>query len=176
MAPGAQMEIETVAVEGDTRREGWLTEADVKTIKTDHILEAMQALRSGSASHRFAASTHYDVVLDDGTRLAPKAVFGVAASRALGRDVGPGDFNGGDKTACFRTIEAAGLTIKRKEASGQAPKKRGGRPSGRKPGGRTGASGGSIPPTHANLEDARATAPLTRWLIHAARFRQAPRR
>lgn len=107
-------------------------------------------------------------MLEDGTRLAPKAVFGMAAKRALRRDVRPGDFRGGDKTACFRAIEAAQFTIKRKEASGNASKKPRGRSSGTKSGGWISAGGKSIPPKHANLEDERATAPLTGWLIQAA--------
>lgn len=55
----------------------------------EHLFNAVQRLLAG-ADHGFGESTDYDVVLDDGTRLPPKAVFGLAASEALGYDVIPG--------------------------------------------------------------------------------------
>ena len=84
---------------------------DFERVKAEHIREAVQEILDGVVDHPFAESTDYDVVLEDGTRLAPKAVFGVAASRALGIAVRPRDFRGGEGTPCFRTIRAANLWI-----------------------------------------------------------------
>ena len=161
-----------MAEQADEPRDGWLTARDFRLVSAEHVREAVEELRNG-ATHCFAASIHYDVVLGDGMRLPPKAVFGVAASHALGREVRPRDFRGGDKTPCFRKVEAAGFTIESKKAGGKS--ERGGRRGKGKAGGASGVGGsgggGPISPTHANLEDVRATAPLTRWLVEAARSR-----
>ncbi|MDE2718827.1 MAG: HNH endonuclease [Chloroflexota bacterium] len=66
-------------------------------------------------------STDYDVLLADGRRLAPKALFGVAASRALNLDVRPAHFKGGEGTPCFRAIRAAEFRIVPKAADGNVP-------------------------------------------------------
>ena len=88
-----------------------LRREDFWRVNSEHIREAVQALLGGSEDHPFAESTDYDVLLDDGTRLAPKAVFGVAARRTLRLDLGPPHFKGGDDTPCFRFIRAAGFAI-----------------------------------------------------------------
>lgn len=44
--------------QADPQRGGWLTETDIKAVRSHHIREAVRALRSGSVSHGFAASTH----------------------------------------------------------------------------------------------------------------------
>ena len=99
----------------------WLTGEDFARVKAEHIQEAVRALLSGSVVHPFAKSTDYDVVLDDGMRLAPKAVFGIAARRALGIEVRPRDFRGGEGTPCFRTIRAAQFRIVPKQRGGGVP-------------------------------------------------------
>src|ERR1700723_771194 len=55
-------------------------------------------------SHRFAASTKYDVLFEK-RRYAPKAVVGVAASNVTGDSYGPYDFKGGLKSLCFWILQ-----------------------------------------------------------------------
>ena len=45
---------------------------------------------------------------DDGDRLPPKAVFGLAATRALGFEVRPEHFSAGHSQSCFRILRRAG--------------------------------------------------------------------
>jgi hypothetical protein len=93
--------------------------AMLEKVSADHIWRAVQALLSGHSKHPFGDSMDFDVVCDGGRRLAPKAVFGIAASEALGFDVLPKHFTGGIDTPCFRAIEAAGFEIVRKNAPGE---------------------------------------------------------
>jgi hypothetical protein len=72
---------------------------------------AVEQLRDPSFKHRFGPSVDFDLVLDTGERLPPKAVFGIAASAALGFEVQPKHFSGGRGTPCFRILEEAGFTI-----------------------------------------------------------------
>lgn len=99
-----------------------LSNSDFERVKRNHIRDAIRALKAGLENHPFAESTHYDVLLDSGRRLAPKAVFGVAARRALGLDLRPKHFRGGERTPCFRAIRAAGYKIVPKKKDGNMPK------------------------------------------------------
>ena len=72
---------------------------------------AVQQLAFQRVKHAFGESTDYDVVVDDELRLPPKAVFGLAASEALGFQVQPWQFRGGLDTRCFNTIMNAGYRI-----------------------------------------------------------------
>jgi predicted HNH restriction endonuclease len=56
-------------------------------------------------------------VLEDGLRLAPKAVFGIADSSALGYLVGPRNFAAGLGSTCFRILEEAGYRVVSKAAA-----------------------------------------------------------
>jgi 5-methylcytosine-specific restriction endonuclease McrA len=56
-------------------------------------------------------STTYDVVMPNGTRLAPKAVIGYAGQLAYGAPLLSEDFYGGEATPCFDRIRAAGLVL-----------------------------------------------------------------
>jgi 5-methylcytosine-specific restriction protein A len=85
-----------------------------------HLWNAIQQLVGSTAHHSFGDSIDFDVLLDDGTRLPPKAVFGVAATEALGFEVLPRHFSGGIGTPCFRALEAAGYQIVRKDDAGLA--------------------------------------------------------
>jgi hypothetical protein len=64
-----------------------LPASELARVSAEHLFIAVQRLVGGFADHDFGNSTHYDVLLDDGSRLAPKAVFGLAASQALGYPV-----------------------------------------------------------------------------------------
>ena len=86
----------------------------MKRIKQSDFRKAAQLLVEGKVEHRFADSTHYDVLLSNGRRLPPKALLGVAASRALNIEALPAHFRGGEGTPCFRILRAAGFRIVRK--------------------------------------------------------------
>lgn len=53
----------------------------------------------------------YDLLVDGGVRLAPKQVFALAASDALGFSVKPFHFTAGANTFCFQLLERAGYRI-----------------------------------------------------------------
>ena len=72
-----------------------------KGINQSHIFAAIEDLNNGVA-HAFGESTTYDV-LYEGRRYPPKAVVGLAAGKLTGQILGPYDFKGGLRTACFRT-------------------------------------------------------------------------
>ena len=99
----------------------WLTATDHEKVEKKYIREVVQVLLKGSTKHPFAESTGYDVLLEDGTRLAPKAVFGVAARRALNLDIRPSHFRGGEGTPCFRLTRTAGFAIVPKGGDGHVP-------------------------------------------------------
>lgn len=86
--------IERVLGRGETyaKPSGELLRREMDLVSPYYIWLAVEQLLSSSAKHHFLDSTGYDVVTDDGTRLPPKAVFGLAASEALGREVLPADF------------------------------------------------------------------------------------
>lgn len=82
-------------------------------VSGEHFLRAAQRLAAGDDDHRFGESKEYDLLFD-GHRLAPKAVFGLAASEALGFPVGPQNFTAGDGTLSFRMLRAHGYPIVKK--------------------------------------------------------------
>lgn len=78
----------------------------------EHIWNSVQRFLQGRVAHPFGPSTDYDLIADDGTRLPPKAVFGVALSMALGGiRIGPKHFSAGVNSPCFRLLRAAGYHI-----------------------------------------------------------------
>lgn len=96
-----------------------LPEADFDRVKPHHVWKAVEALRTRTDWAPYRPSIDYDVLLEDGVRLPPKAVFGGAASEALGFPVLPRHFSGGLGTACLAAIEEAGFAIVSK--SGEQP-------------------------------------------------------
>jgi hypothetical protein len=84
---------------------------ELNKVRPEHVWEAVQLLIAGYPDHPFAPSTDYDIVTDEGNRLPPKAVFGIAAKLALGYEVGPAHFTAGLSSPCFRSIEDAGYRI-----------------------------------------------------------------
>jgi hypothetical protein len=90
-------------------------------VTAENLWHAVERLRGGE-SHSFGPSLDYDVVLEDGTRLAPKAVFGLAASEALGFEVLPGHFTAGETSPSFRILRAAGYTISTKNDEARSAK------------------------------------------------------
>jgi hypothetical protein len=98
-----------------------LAASELQKVTAEDLYVAVEQLLSG-APHPFGASIDYDVALDSGERLPPKAVFGLAATRALGYKVSPWHFTAGVGSPCFKALEAAGYKIVAKdEPSAPAP-------------------------------------------------------
>lgn len=91
--------------------------AEFDCVTHDLIRHAVQDLIHNSPNHPFGRSVGYDVIADSEARLPPKAVFGLAASKALGFEMRPEHFKGGRKSHCFRAIREAGYEIVRKDAA-----------------------------------------------------------
>lgn len=90
---------------------------DLRRVTAEHIWRATLELEEGSVANLFGASQDYDLVTDTGRRLPPKAVFGGAASLALGFPVGPEHFSAGVGTPCFDMLEQAGYLVVRKDTA-----------------------------------------------------------
>jgi hypothetical protein len=83
----------------------------LRSVTSDYIWEAVQSLLQGANSEEFGPSIDYDLLVDEGKRLAPKQVFGLAATAALGFTLKPRHFTAGKGTVCFELLEAAGYKI-----------------------------------------------------------------
>ena len=94
-----------------------LPASELEKVTPVHLSNAVQRLRAGYTDHGFGASTDYDILLEDSERLPPKAVFGVAASEALGFKVLPVHFTGGMGSTSFRLLKKAGFIPVPKEGS-----------------------------------------------------------
>lgn len=106
----------------NTRSMNRIPDVQLAAVKPHHVWAAVQALRGQTDWAPYSPSTDYDVLLEDGVRLPPKAVFGHAASQALGFPVLPRHFSGGLGTVCFAAIEQAGFEIVTKTGHGPASK------------------------------------------------------
>lgn len=85
------------------------------SVNASHILSAARWLAAGYSPPRDGPSTDYDALFD-GLRLAPKAVFSLAASDALRFPVQPENFRGGEGITCFRVLRRCGYEIVAKGA------------------------------------------------------------
>lgn len=96
--------------DGDRRSQERLPAELLKQATPDLIFASVAALLDG-APHGFGESTEYDLITDEGQRLPPKAVFGLALSRALDREILPKHFSAGEDSVCFRLLREAGYRI-----------------------------------------------------------------
>lgn len=96
---------------GDARSQKRLPIEDLERVTPEHVWNAVQMLLDGYSDHQFAVSTDYDLLAEGGARLPPKAVFGVAARLALGFEILPKHFTGGEGSPCFRILRSAGFAI-----------------------------------------------------------------
>lgn len=106
-----QAALNGIPVKGDFLRQDRLPAEMLNRVCEQHVYNAVELLRSGGATHPFGESTDFDVLLEDGVRLPPKAVFGIASKEALGMEVLPKHFSGGEGTICFRIIKSCGYKI-----------------------------------------------------------------
>lgn len=88
----------------------------LEKVTPDFIWLAVQQLSETPEATSFSESTGFDLLCDNGLRLPPKAVFGLAATRALSFKVLPRHFSGGLGTPCFRLLGEAGYEIVAKGA------------------------------------------------------------
>lgn len=73
-----------------------------------------------AAKHGFTESTDFDLI-HDGRRLPPKAIFGLAAARRIGRPLTPAEFSGDDTAPSFAILRDLGFAIERKAVSSLTP-------------------------------------------------------
>lgn len=90
-------------------------------ITKEDVLQAIASFNvDEAADHGFAESTDFDLV-HDGRRFPPKAIFGLAAARTIGRPLTSSEFSGGDSSPCFAVLRALGFTVERKRTSEVMP-------------------------------------------------------
>lgn len=77
----------------------------------EQIYAAVQRLLTEDVEHAFGESTDYDLIADDGSRLPPKAVFGLALAVSLGEPIEPKHFTAGETSPCFKLLRAAGYQV-----------------------------------------------------------------
>lgn len=109
--------LKAIAAKKDLRSEDRLPASELAKVTPEHMWNAVQRLLGGYKDHGFDDSTDYDLLAPDDMRLPPKAVFGVAATEALGFSVLPKHFSAGVRTPCFRQLQAAGYRIVPKEGT-----------------------------------------------------------
>lgn len=103
--------IKAVPSKKDVRSDERLPVSELAKVSAEHLWRSVALLLDGYNGHAFKESEDYDVLLPDGTRLAPKAVFGIALTEVIGYEAKPKHFTGGVNTPCFRAITAAGYQI-----------------------------------------------------------------
>lgn len=96
---------------------GRLPAEQLKKVTPYFIWQAVQDLIQGTTVEGFGESTDYDL-LADGVRLAPKQVFGLAGTAALGFQLKPFHFTAGKGSLCFKLLQAADFQVVPK---GEAP-------------------------------------------------------
>lgn len=113
VAVAALEEIRTTyeSKQADKRSAQRLSAEVFEAVSAEHVWNALERLRRSDLEHSYGPSTDYDLITDGGERFPPKAVFGIAATEALGFEVLPKHFSGGLGTTCFRTLERAGYSI-----------------------------------------------------------------
>lgn len=73
-----------------------------------------------AAKYGYAESTDFDLVHDE-LRFPPKAIFGLAAAREIGRPLTSDEFSGGDAAPCFAILRGLGFSIQSKTLSSCPP-------------------------------------------------------
>lgn len=107
-------------VAGERRSRPRLPAGLLEKVTAEHIWNAVEALRSDPSAHRFGESTKLELIADGGLRLPPKAVFGLAATEALGFPVRPEHFTGGREAKAHRMLQAAGFAVVAKDGAAPA--------------------------------------------------------
>ncbi len=111
---GAALASMVAGARGAQGSHGRLPMSELRQVTHQHIDNAVVQLLSGKDALNFGPSRDFDVLAPDGTRLAPKKVYGLALTAALSIEAGPEHFTAGLGTPCFRALEAAGYPVVRK--------------------------------------------------------------
>lgn len=90
---------------------GRLPASKLRRVGPQHVWYAVQRMLDGARDEAYGEPSGYEVVLPSGERLAPKEVFGLAASDALGFRVRPEDFSGGDASIAVEVLRASGYEV-----------------------------------------------------------------
>ncbi|MCP2141773.1 UNVERIFIED_ORG: hypothetical protein J2Y94_003098 [Pseudomonas poae] len=106
-AKQALFSVDGIGLAGSAR----LPAGELRKVTAEYIWKAVQFLLQGALAEDFGPSIDYDLLVDANARLAPKQVFGLAATEALGFKVTPKHFTAGKGTVCFELLEAAGYKI-----------------------------------------------------------------
>jgi hypothetical protein len=100
---------ETVSV--DPRSAQRLPADQLRKVTPMDLWSAREELLENRSYAPFDDSDEYDVLLEGGQRLPPKALLGKALSKTLGFQVGPRHFAGGESSTCFSILREQGYRI-----------------------------------------------------------------
>lgn len=103
--------LRTIHVQEDVKSAERLPAEIFGVVTAEHVWNALEKLRQPSFRHPYGPSIDFDLITNAEERFPPKAVFGLAATEALGYEILPRHFSGGLGTPCFRILESAGFTI-----------------------------------------------------------------
>ncbi len=106
------------AVPADARSAERLPAKELHRVTSKALWAAREELLETHNYAPFDDSEKYDVLMEDGRRLPPKALFGKALSQVLGFQVKPKHFVGGAQSICFSILNQNGYKIVQK---GSAP-------------------------------------------------------
>lgn len=110
----AQQALSLVRTNKDLGSQYRLPAEELRKVQPDHLYLALNEIRSGNLKN-YGDSIGFDVFINEEETYPPKAIFGIAASLALGFDVKPKNFSGGLGSVCFSVLEDAGYKIVPKE-------------------------------------------------------------
>lgn len=103
-----------------------LSSEQQRRVTATHVDAAVASLLSGTDAPNFAQSRDYDLLTQEGDRLAPKKVFGRALEEAgVVTEAFPRHFSAGWSQPSFEILQAAGYAIISKaEAAAEADRRR----------------------------------------------------
>lgn len=88
-----------------------LPASELRKVTEAEIWSAVEVLEEGSAAHGFGEVVDFRLVTPNGMLVPTKAVFGLAATTALGFPVHPSNFSGGEESLCLRILKEAGWEL-----------------------------------------------------------------
>ena len=98
-------------IDRDLRSLERLPASELRKVRAEDLWAVREELLRSRDYAPFEDSDGYDVLLENGDRLPPKALFGKALARRLGRDIRPVHFAGGERTACFKILRTHGYEV-----------------------------------------------------------------
>ena len=87
----------------------------VADMNREDVLKAISEFNLNTMGvYGFVDSTDYDLIYE-GRRFPPKAIFGSATERVVGRALTSDEFTGGESSACFQILRKLGFLIVSKD-------------------------------------------------------------